>query len=329
MSRLLLAFAVVLILVVPPVRGPLHAQDTIGTPEVHVLAQAIQQEVEVIRWHMGRPPEERPLIPVSAVAIRENFGQAMTLWRKANQLAVDLVGGGEPPPVIFLQLGEQYGPSHVHAVLSSVLARLQEIREGTGIVGTSEIEDAAARPALNPQSTPSDVFRSIVQSNRQLNRMLERQVQPGDVYQQVQQGIYHLSTILAAAGDPNPLPSAPAYEPGLRPGHVYGRLLQAFERLSAAFETLGLGVVQYGGGYRLDEMLTPSDVFDLAVQMASELEYLNGLMPATGSPLRAAHPGLRWPSDVYQQAGILVDQAGRLLAIARTNPSLFDVEGNL
>ena len=329
MSRLLLAFAVVSILVVPPVHGPLHAQDTIGTPDVHVLAQAIQQEVEVIRWHMGRPPEERPLIPVSGVAIRENFGQAMTLWQKANQLAVNLVGGGEPPPAVFLQLGEQYGPSHVHTVLSSVLARLQEIREGMGIVGTSEIEDAVARPAPNPQSTPSDVFRSIVQSNRQLNRMLERPVQPGDLYQQVQQGIYHLSTILAAAGDPNPLPSAPAYEPGLRPGHVYGRLLQAFERLSAAFEALGLQVVQYGGGYRIDEMLTPSDVFDLAVQMESELEYLNGLMLGSGAPLRAAHPGLRWPSDIYQQAGILVDQAGRLLAIARTNPSLFHVEGNL
>ncbi len=51
-------------------------------------------------------------------------------------------------------------------------------------------------------------------------------------------------------------------------------------------------------------MATPGDVFDHAVPMESELEHLNGLVPPTGAPLRAAHPRPRWPSDV-EQAGSL------------------------
>jgi hypothetical protein len=35
------------------------------------------------------------VIPVEGVDIRENFRQAMSLWQKVNQLATELVGGGE------------------------------------------------------------------------------------------------------------------------------------------------------------------------------------------------------------------------------------------
>lgn len=302
----------------------LRSQPQVSTPDVHLLARTIQAEIEVLRWHMGRPAETRDAIPVENVAIRENFRQAMTLWSKINQLGVELVGGGEPPPVVTLTLGARYGPRHVHQVLTGALARLQEIREGIGVVGLAPIEEAASEPTLDPRATPSDVFQSIVQSNRQVNRMLERQVQPGDVYQQVQQAIFYASEILAALGDPNPYPAAPEYEPGRRPAHVYGRLLLVFDRLSVGFAALGLNMVNWiGSAYEIDEAtLQPSDVFDLATLLLSELEHLHSLVPGARVPLQVAHPGLRWPSDVYQQAGILSDQASRIMAYARENPDM-------
>ncbi len=304
--------------------SPASAQAPVETPDVDLLARTIQEEIEAIRWHMGRPPEPRPPVAVRGVAIRENFRQAMTLWRKVNQLGIEVVGGGESPPLVTLPRGAEYGPAEVHLVLTSVLARLGEIREGAEIVGAAPIERAAAPLQRDPASTPSDVFRVIVQSNRQVNRMLERQFQPGDVYQQVQQAIFYAAEILSAVGDSNPIPGAPAYEAGVMPGHVYGRLLLVFDRLAAGFQSLGARMVDWPEtAYTVDESLTPSDVFDLATLLLSELEYLHSRTPGARAPLQVAHPGLRWPSDVYQQAGILTDQASRIMSIARSSPELF------
>lgn len=320
--RIGLTVAAALLLCSAP-RCPLSAQESVGTPDVHLLAMMIQDEVEVIRWQMGRPPEMRAPIPVDEVTIRENFGQAMTLWRKVNQLAVELVGGGESPPAVPIPRDGVYGPEQVHVVLTSILARLGEIREGVGVVGASALAGSSSAPVLDRAATPTDVFETIVQANRQVNRMLERQFQPSDVYQQVQQAIFYASEILASAGDDTPFPAVPEYEPGLQPGHVYGRLLVGFDRLEVAFDELDLEMVSWSGeAYVVDESLTPSDVFDVATLLLSELEYLHSLVPGARVPIQAAHPGRRFPSDVYQQAGLLGAQTARLMAQARANPEL-------
>ena len=322
-------FAVVSpLLVLGLLTSPLHAQEPIGTPDVDLLARTIQAEIEAIRWRIGRPFEDRPPIPVEDVAIRENFRQAMTLWRKVNQLGIELVGGGEPPPIVLAPRGGRYGPAEVHQVLLSVLARLQETKAGTGIVGVGGVIAEAATPPVDPSADPSDVFQSIVQSNRQVNRMLANPIQPGDVYQQVLQAIFYSTEILTALDDPDPFPTAPAYERGITPGHVYGRLLGVFDRLSSGFDALGLEIVRWAGGaYTMDESLTPSDVYDLATLLLSELEYLNSRIPDTRAPMQVAHPGYRVPSDVYQQAGILASQASRIMLRATQDPDLLRPTG--
>lgn len=297
--------------------------DAPETVDVHLLARTIQEEVEVIRWHMGRPVERRSLIPVEGVSIRENFGQAMTLWRKVNQLGVELVGGGEPPPPVRAPRDGDYGPGHVHQVLSSILDRLQEIKEATGIVGASAIDRDASPLSPNSSATPSDVFQVIIHCNRQVNRMLERQFQPGDVFQRVQQATFYASEILSAAGDPSPFPTTPAYEAGMMPAHVYGRLLEVFDRLAVVFDALGLRMVSWDAeAYVVDESLTASDVYDVATLLLSEIEYLHSLLPEARPPIEVAHPGRRWPSDVYQQAGVLRTQMTQLIALTSENPDL-------
>lgn len=303
---------------------PLVPQDPIETPDVHALASMIQAEIEDIRWYMGRPAEDRELITVSNVTIRQNFRQAITLWQKVNQLGIELVGGGEPPPLVALAPGEVYGPRHVEAVLSRVEARLQEIRAGSGIVGVVGFDAPTRAASADPSATPTDVFRSLVQSNRQLNRMLERPVQPGDAYQQVQQAIYSMSTILAVLGDPVPLPPPPEYEPGRTPAHVYAELLEVSVLIVEAFEALGLGVVVFERGEILDGSLTSGDVFDLATLLLSEIDHLATLLPEARPSLQVAHPGGRVPSDVYQQTQVLRDQSQRLLGHARSRPERFE-----
>lgn len=302
---------------------PIGAQEPVTTADVQYLARTIQAEIEAIRWHIGRQPEARPLVPVEDVSIRENFRQAMSLWQKVNQLGIELVGGGEPPPVVTRQRDGDFGPAEVHQVLTSVQARLQEIRDGAGIVGAGGIVQAASEPVFDPDATPSDVFQTIVQSNRQVALMLEQGVQPGDVYQQVLQAVFYASEILSVLEDEQPYPGLPEYEAGRLPGHVYGRLLLVLNRLSGTFETWGLSMLRWtGDGYAVDESLTPSDVYDMATLLLSELEYLHSALPGARAPLQVAHPGLRWPSDVYQQAGVLQSQSVRILLQAQSDPDL-------
>jgi len=299
-------------------------QADIDPPQVHQLARTIQEEIEVIRWHMGRPMEERPPIPVEEVAIRENFRQAMTLFNKVNELGVELVGGGEPAPIVPAPPGGEYGPAQVFEVLTSVLDRLQEIRAGTEIVGAAAIVGESAAPPLDPSATPSDVFQLIVQCSRQINRMLERSAQPGDVYQRVQQATFFASEILAAVGDPNPFPAMPEHLPGMRPGHVFGRMLEGFERLSVAFDAIGFEMVHWAGGvYQVDLSTSPSDVFDLSTLLLTELEYLHSSVPGARVPITASHPGSRWSSDVYQLVGLLNDQLTRIMVRAQQDPGAF------
>ena len=152
--------------------------------------------------------------------------------------------------------------------------------------------------------------------------MLEVQSQPGDVYQQVQQAVFYASAILTAVDDATPFPVVPAYEPGMTPTHVHAALMVSFDRLSAAFDALGLDMLHWSSeAYSPDEPPSPSDVFDLATLLLSELEYLHARVPGAPVPLQAAHPGRRWPSNVYQQAGVLTQQSTRLLVQATQNPT--------
>ena len=313
-----------------PVLGPhpwissLSAQDPITPPEVHQLARTIQEEIEVIRWHMGRPLEERPTLRVEGVAIRENFGLAMNLWRKVNQLAIEMVGGGEVPPVVMVPPGGEYGPEHVYEVLDGVLDRLGEIRLGTEIVSAAGMAGEPPALEVDPSATPSDVFEVLLRCSQQVNRMLERQAQPGDVYQRVRQATFYASEILAAVGDPEPFPALEVREPGLQPLHVFGRLFDVSRRLGVAFEALGLQLVDWPEpGDVMGQETTPSDVFDLATLILSELEYLHSRVPGARVPIQAEHPGHRWPSDVYQEAGVLSDQVLRIMYRAQTNPAAF------
>ncbi|MDH3225029.1 MAG: hypothetical protein OEO23_15010, partial [Gemmatimonadota bacterium] len=183
--------------------------------------------------------------------------------------------------------------------------------------------ESQAEPS-DGEGTPTDVFQSIVQSTRQVNLMLEREPQPGDVYQRIQQAVFFASEILAAVGESHAFPPLPQNQPGMRPGHVYNRLLESGGRLSVAFEALGLDMIQLPPpGYILDESLTSGDAFDLATLLLTEMEYLHSRTAGARTPIFAEHPGRRWPSDVFRLAGVLGEQTLYIMTRARDDAAAF------
>lgn len=305
----------------------LESQDvegSVATADVYALALEIEAEIESLRWHMGRPPETRPLIQVENVSIRENFNQSLNLWRRVNQLGTELVGGGEVPPAIASPRAAEYLPEHVYEVLAGVADRLQEIRAGSAIVASVSIAAEAEEAPVTRAGTPTDVFKSVIHSTRQVNRMLERPPQPGDVYQRVQQAVFYASEILAAVEEPRAFPPLPAHQAGMRPGHVYNRLLEVAQRLSIAFEALGLDMLTPPPpGNTIDQSLVPGDVLDIATLLLTEIEYLHSRTSNARVPILAEHPGRRWPSDVYRLAGVLDEQTLHIMNRARRDATAF------
>jgi hypothetical protein len=53
----------------------------------YALANQVADELEIVRERMGRPYDDSPRLPVSAVSELELYFQTQSLLRKANQLA--------------------------------------------------------------------------------------------------------------------------------------------------------------------------------------------------------------------------------------------------
>ena len=58
--------------------------------------------------------------------------------------------------------------------------------------------------------------------------------------------------------------------------------------------------------------VTPSDVYDVASLLVSELAYLHARLPNAGAPRSSYNPGDKLPSHVYQRAGMLERQLSEL-----------------
>ena len=161
--------------------------------------------------------------------------------------------------------------------------------------------------------TPSDVYRSIINAQRQLNILLDRQVTPTDVYLEVTTAIEHASRLLLFFPDAESLPATPHFERGKVPVDVYYRLVRCYGILQNIAERSGIKIL------KLEEINIDSDRIDLlqlndnhyiATLIVSEFSSLSQLMGNEPTLLTDFTYFLerRFPSHVYQKLGVLEEQ---------------------
>ncbi len=158
------------------------------------------------------------------------------------------------------------------------------------------------------------MFNALLETNRQLNVLLDSPVAPADVFQQVTNSVGYAASLLSAYTGAQQIPDVPEFEGQKRPLDVYRRLLNCVrltEQIVQASNQKMLFLVDRNIDF--DEV-TPSDVYDLASLILSELSYLHSVSPSLSSPQRAYNPGRKFPSHVYQRAGILEAQLESILA---------------
>jgi len=285
---------------------------TIKPADVFVLVAMVRDELELIRFEMGKPLNQQPKIEVANAAPREVFFQALTLFRKADRLAFEQARQRVPVPVT--PQGE-LSPAHVYVVVDASLQRIRRVKVKLGIT-----ERSPERPHDSSKQS-NDVFRSIVQANRQLNLLLDRSFAPSDVFRQVTSAVSYTSVLLSRFSGVNRLADAPPFERGKRPANVYARLVGVFEMVRETAQLSGLNMLELASSPSSLEEKTPSDVYDIASLLVSELAYLHQQVKQLEPPQPVYYPGRKLPADVYQRAGILDAQMATLLKQVKAAPN--------
>jgi hypothetical protein len=300
----------------PPVSGRAVSSETILPADVLARVQWFHEELEAIRLEMGKPQDRRVTRLATNALPHEVYFQAITLFIKADRLALELTGstGLRPQPVA----PSAIRPYHTWALVTAALDRLATIKNELGI------QETVSENAHPPSTKPTEVARAIVQANRQLNLMLQRRFTSSDAFQQISWGIQYAKALLAQFPAAAPSAASPPFERRKQPGEVFLRLVQCFKHVEEIARLSGTAVLHLDAkaakGAADNLNIQPSDVYDLATLLVSDLTFLYGKLENVPSIPSVPFPGRKFPSHVYQQAGILLDHLRALEQQVRANP---------
>ncbi len=300
-----------------PVSGRPVSPEAIIPGDVLARVQLFREELEAIRFEMGKPKDPRVTRFATNASPHEVYFQAITLYLKADRLALELTGSTGMRPHAVAPSGIR--PYHTWLMVNAAYRRLLTIEAELGI------HDTFSENNQPPSTKPNDVGRAIVQANRQLNLLLKRRFSSSDVSQQVTAATHYARALLAYFPDATISPLTPALERGKQPGDVFLRLVKCFERLEELARLSGIGVLHLDGNAARravrDLDIRPSDVYDLATLLVSDLAYLYGNSKRADPVPDVPFPGRKFPSHVYQQAGILLAYLQQLAQQVEANPN--------
>ena len=127
------------------------------------------------------------------------------------------------------------------------------------------------------------------------------------MYQEVSLAIAHAANVRGRWPGQRIGPPPP-WELGRRPPDVYRRLLTCFELVRKIAARENLQLMELSVSESSISLATPSDVYDIAALLVSELAYVDRVLNGSPPQRKAWYPGHKVPSDVFQRAGILAEQ---------------------
>ncbi len=272
---------------------------TVENPDVYALASQVADEIEIIREVMGRPYDDSPRLPATGVSQFEVYFQAQTLFRKSNQLAQEFAGTARipAPPVPEGELQ----PSDTHAVVAAALEQVTQVKEALGI-------DMQLPEQSRGSASATGVFMTILDTNRQLNLLLDVPILPRDVYEQVTLAVLYSAAILANQGVEDHVPDAEPFGGYRRPADVYRLLLNSADVLSRMAEKSGVSVLRLSSRRNIPDDIEPGHVYDVARILVAGLAILSDALDAQDVFPELEQPELIFPTQVYARATVLLQQ---------------------
>jgi len=277
---------------------------SVDNATAYALANQVADELELVRERMGRPYDDSPRLPVSAVSEIELYFQTQSLLRKANQLAQELAGAAPraPGPVP----SGAIAPADVYALLEDSLAQVRVAAESIGIVEQASFEARVTTIA------PTGVFLVVIDINRQLNQMLQVPISDAEVFDEVSSAITSAAALLAMFPETRPVPEPPPFDGYKRPADVYRRLTECMDAIIRVAPKVGVEVLGLSARRNIPDDTTPGHAYDIARFLVADL---SAIAAARNAPrVRPALPSPKhiFPTEVYAHAGILLRQLEEL-----------------
>jgi len=300
----------------PPISGRQVEQYSIQSADVLARVQLFHEQLESIRVEMGKPQDTRQMHLATNARPHEVYFQALTLYIKADRFALELTGstGLKPKPVS----AEDISPYHVWLLVNAAYHRLVVIKTELNIPETF------TERASPDTTTPTEVGRAIVRANRQLNVMLQRRFSPSEVYQQLEAARHYAQALLEEFGTNQDSASLPPFQRGKTPTDVFLQLIRCFEQLEELAKVSGVSILHVDGTAARkmvpELQVQPSDVYDLATLLLSDLAYIHGKKYRGQTMPPVPFPGTKFPSHVFQLARGLQQQLDELGRFVQKNP---------
>ncbi len=299
-----------------PISGHSISLEEITLADVLARVQMLRDTLELIRFEMGKPLVTPSDAIVTNVHSHEAYFQALTLFHKADRLALELTGStGIPPEPISLSA---LAPLHIWKMVNASHLRILAIKEELGLK-----ETVSERPQDSSTSL-TETGRAIVQANRQINLLQERQFSPSDVSQQVLLARQYAKRLLTRFPQSNIVPETPPLERGKQPADVFLRLVECYAILEKIAQQSGIPVLHLdlpaAQSVGISGQLEPSDVYDMATLLVSDLAFFHAQLKKHDSLKPIPYPGRTFPSLVHQQATVLLHQLKALEQFVANDP---------
>jgi hypothetical protein len=299
MLRLLLRAALLLLLHAAAV----PAQE-VDNAAAYALANQVADELELVRERMGRPFDDSPRLPVSAVSELELYYQTQSLLRKANQLAQELAGAAprSPGPVPSGEISS----ADVYALLEDSLAQIRVAAEAIGITERATFEQRVTSIAA------TGVFLVVIDINRQLNQMLRVPIGNTEVFEEVSAAITSAAALLATYPGTTPVPEPPPFDGYKRPADVYERLMECMDAVIRVAPKVGVPVLGLSARRNVPDDTEPGHAYDIARFLVADLNAFADARDAPRMRVSLPVPKHVFPTEVYAHAGILLRQLEQL-----------------
>jgi hypothetical protein len=293
--------SLIALLTLPIARAQSQAIDNAGA---YALANQVADELELVRERMGRPYDDSPRLPVSAVTELELYFQTQSLLRKANQLAQELAGAAPraPGPVPSGTIEAK----DVYSLLEDALAQILVAAEAIGITERVQFGQRVTSIA------PTGVFLVVIDINRQLNQMLRVPIGDAEVFDEISNAITYAAGLLAKYPDAAAVPEPPPFDGYKRPADVYRRLTECMDAIIRVAPKVGVEVLGLSARRNIPDDTSPGHAYDIARFLEADLLAFS---QALGAPrVRPALPAPKhvFSTEVYSHAGILLRQLEEL-----------------
>ena len=299
-----------------PVSGHPISLERITPADVLARVQLLRDTLELIRFEMGKPKANQPASLATNVYPHEAYFQALTLFLKSDRLALELTGstGILAEPISLSALA----PLHIWKMVNAAYHRILTVKKELGL------KERVSERLQDSSTGLTETGRAIVETNRQINLLLERPFSPSDVSQQVLLASQYAKQLLTRFPQANIVTESSPLERGKQPADVFLRLVECYAALEKIAQHsslpvlhLDLSAAQLVGSSR---QLEPSDVYDMATLLVSDLAYLHAQLKNNDAPKPIPYPGRTFPSHVYQQASLLLHQLEALEQLVATDP---------